>query len=395
MNYSNTQKWILIGVVTLGILALNTFWLFSPIFKEVSSKKATFNNNEATLNDLLGKASKKQEIEKEKKFSKYQLVDFCNKLPNVLTPEKFVVDLKNIAVRNKVQIDKLTFTNAEAYAPEGVAKDYDTVSVVAKAADKVISGFFSSNDIQGLRATDNELQYSNIPDETPIKVDVKFEFAGSFQQIKSMINEIENSEYRNIISDIAIGTKAEGDKISKGDITGKMTLGIYGFKDSKIPVYDLWTQQFERGKDNVFTLGGGKVTNVNSVTAADFNVILNPVTSDAPSIIVNKTGVPGTAVYGDNKGIEEVELYVTEKDGKYSYKYKTQSVSYPTNYVATSFDPKTENDIVIHVFSKDRVSGADNSGINLTVYNQTKRKITVIPYSDDKARPRLNNVTIK
>lgn len=389
MNLTRVHRWVIFGSVGVIVFLLNVFLFLAPIISDAASLRQTYKNNLAVIQDLQGKVSKKQEMEQEKKFYKFRLVELNDRLPNYLVPEKFVVMLKKIIVDNKLSVDDLFFNNPEEYTID-VKPQYPSVGPVSTKADRLITGLFANDENKGIKAGANELQFASISDEKPVKVDVKFKFEGGYSQIKNVVKAFDANTSTIVIKSISVKANE-----NKNSLDGEMMIALCGFKDSKVPVYNLWDSLPEKGKVDLFGKGSLGVVNYDESKNSDFDILLNPVTYDAPSVIIGKHGVYGTQIYGDNKGMEQVEIRVSERGGKYYYKYKTQTKTYPSSYSEEKeFSPSTPNDIVVKVFSKQRVSSVDNAGIDLTVYNSTNRNINVIPYNDDKENPRVK-VTIR
>jgi len=408
VNVEKIQKWGFIGVVIIAVFLLNMYVFIKPQAKTLSSLKADYNNNSTIIKKLKDKQSSQEELQKEKKFFKYKLSELNNILPNYVVPEKFIKSLKNVIVENKLAVEALDFTKPKEYAlidaiPAKVdtptqktsnqssakAQLYNATELDAKS-NKLISGIFNGLDttgVNGIKATEKELQLSGINDENAFRVDVNFGFSGEYFQIKNFMKKLETSLNKTTINSFNIETGKDGQK------QGVISISLYGFKDSKLPVYDLWSLGQPSGKNDLFSRTGTVTYEVNDANMCDFDIHLSPITSDMPSVIVSKYGSYGTEIYGDNKGRENVNVYVSEKSGRLYYKYSTQSINYPLDNSTVEFKAATINDIIIKVYSESRLSDADNSGINLIVHNQTNRNINVVPYGDDKVNPRVN-VTI-
>ena len=405
MNIVKIQKWGFIGIVVIMVFILNLQLFIKPQMKTLSSLKGDYNNNITIIEKLKDKQSSQDELQKEKKFYKYRLTELNDILPNYVVPEKFIKSLKNVIIENKLGVEGLDFTKPKEYGltdaiptngdvstqktsnqSNSKSQLYNAAEVDAKA-NKLIVSIFDGLDVTGVKATEKELQLSNIKDENAFKVDVNFGFSGEYFQLKNFMKKLETSLNKTTINSFSIETARDGKKI------GNISISLYGFKDSKLPVYDLWSLDKPSGKNDLFSKVGSVVYDVNDFNMSDFDMWLSPITSDRPSVILSKHGSYGTGIYGDNKGRENVDLYVSEKAGRFYYKYKTQSGNYPLDNNAIEFKAATLNDIIIKIYSESRISDVDNSGMNLTVHNQTNKNINIVPYGDDKVNPRVN-VTI-
>jgi WD40 repeat protein len=128
----------------------------------------------------------------------------------------------------------------------------------------------------------------------------------------------------------------------------------------------------------------------------NFDVQLAPVTSAAPTVVIGQRGDYGTEIYGDNKGIERVKLtFERRSNGKFYYRYSTQTISYPFDGKWSEFTPMLETEeIIIKVFSESRVADSDESGIDINVINSTGLPVHFLIYGDDQERPRVGRIQV-
>jgi PKD repeat protein len=124
---------------------------------------------------------------------------------------------------------------------------------------------------------------------------------------------------------------------------------------------------------------------------SDFDITLNPETYDMPPIIIGHHSDEANKIFGDGKGYVNTDLYIEKRsNGKYYYKYSTDSLSYPTDgswIEDTGF--VHDGEVVIKVYSKDRISAWDLNGINLKVHNNSDLHIFIKAYNDSPNFPRL------
>lgn len=407
MNLVKIQKIALIVAALIAVFCLNLFFILKPEVKDISNLNQQYKKNAAEIKSLTDKQSTQAELQKEKKFFKFKLTALNTAIPNYVVPEKFIKSLKQLIVENKLIVEGIDFSKPQEYSlvdakpaaatdtaqTKPVQKVAVPVTDIEKKANKLITSIFTDSNVQditltGKAATEKELQLGEIRDENAYKVDVSFAFIGEYLQLKNLIKSIETSTNKAVINSFTLETAKDGQK------KGSIKLTLYGFKDSKLPVYNLWSSEPKLGKSDLFSKVGLVSYDINDNNISDFDIYLSPITSDTPSVIVGKHDNYGTEIYGDNKGNEKVAIAVSENGGRFYYKYTTQNSKYPADNKVIEFKPSTTNDIVIKVFSEPRLSDADNSGVDLVVYNETNKNINVVPYNDDKIRPRLN-VTIK
>jgi type IV pilus assembly protein PilO len=125
----------------------------------------------------------------------------------------------------------------------------------------------------------------------------------------------------------------------------------------------------------------------------DFVALLKPSTSEITTFRMGRANDETCAsyIYDDQNGISQVVLQLTEKDGKYYYKYSVGNKSMSTSTTADGsiFVPKGD-EITLKVLSELRASVEDIAGMKLKVINNTKKTVNVVVDGDDKTKPRVD-----
>lgn len=116
----------------------------------------------------------------------------------------------------------------------------------------------------------------------------------------------------------------------------------------------------------------------------------------APSVSIgcnnpNKEEVFSMPVaYGDNRGIENAEIYIEKRDGRFYCKFKTDHESYPDEKYSKTFEFIPEGkDLRLEISSSERNGEEDKAGINLNIINKTDLDLTYRIKSDDEKSPRV------
>ncbi|MBP5427641.1 MAG: hypothetical protein J6Y29_07155 [Clostridiales bacterium] len=194
-----------------------------------------------------------------------------------------------------------------------------------------------------------------------------------------------------------------------GTVTAPINFSILGIMDKHVVGYSMleknyWNRTKISGKDNLFvrTDATGTVTTDNkakyTADKADFGMRLIAYTEGVtPQTVLlgiqNPKGeFQGAAeVYGDNKAVERVDIYVEEKEDKFFTKIKTQSNSFPDEEYEelVEFEPKGD-DLFLYITSSDRLNDEDESGVDIHVENKTDRKFVIKIKYDPEDRPRVS-----
>ncbi len=226
-------------------------------------------------------------------------------------------------------------------------------------------------------------------DQMKLSLSVK----GSYLNIINFIKSIESHPKKIAIS------KLNMSQSTVNEVNAAITLEIYAVP--KIGEEDIeyfnWIYNNNYGKTNPFD--GSAQTSSKTIEdlnkekdAYDFVMSVKPINSDLPTIMLGKSKDENrnTYVYADNSSQENIQLILSEKDGKYYYKYKTSRNSYPLNFngEGIEFSPVTSN-IVLKILSSKRLSEEDKASAKLNIKNNTSKSVIVNIESDDETSSRI------
>ena len=220
------------------------------------------------------------------------------------------------------------------------------------------------------------------------RMTASIDYVGTYANLINFLKEVEKGNKITPIKRLDIRRNSEDHTLS-----GAIDLDYYAVPNLNIQddEYDSWNYRNKYGKDNPFDLFSGYI-NPSALMKYDFVMTLNPYSSGLPTIIMGKsTGNSGSGfIYGINQGDEAVELQIHQMEDRYYYKYRTQSDSFPLNYEyeMVEFKPYgSKIELMIH--SKKRISPTDQSGILLSLVNQSDLTLQVTIGKDDAQSPRV------
>jgi type IV pilus assembly protein PilO len=281
----------------------------------------------------------------------------------------------------------------------------------------------------------------NIPDGKGYSVSVKIEAEGTNEQIKAFfaglekldvkaycktasISKAANAKAAGDIARAAVNTVSDDKKLKLSaeiafyGIMDKAAGGYYLLQDGKWnPIasardkQDLFSQysgyeeistQASTGSDS----GKPSTSNVGTVGSddkkseevkSDFYVVASAFGGGyAPSVSIgcnnpNRDEVLSMpVVYGDNKGIENAEIYIEKRDGRFYCKFKTDHESYPDDKYSKTFEFLPEGkELKIDILSSTRSAEEDKAGVNLNIINKTDLDLTYQIKFDDEKSPRV------
>lgn len=179
---------------------------------------------------------------------------------------------------------------------------------------------------------------------------------------------------------------------SETDITADLSIEFFGVPK----ISDVDASYFEWDVSKVGTSNGlsftNGVLNKNSEEKNDFVASLKPAASEFSTFRMGRSNDPTLESYiyvNENEAIDVV-LELTEKDGKFYYKYSAGNSSIPINagVEGAEFTPKSE-EIVFKIFSEARIATDDKVAMKLKMINNTTKMVNIILDGDDTANPRV------
>lgn len=221
---------------------------------------------------------------------------------------------------------------------------------------------------------------------------VTISFSGTYKNTTKFIELVSDYARLLAIPDITLAASGE-DKVS-----GSLSLEFYSIPkiSEEDAEYLKWELFNPYGKENPFLEGGTGITQSSSNEEDGYDLIMSVkgANSDLPSITLGKANDSnrGTYVYYDGNDKIDIDIEISEENGKYYVKYKTPDSSYPSNYEGKGIEVKPgDGKIEIGIYSSSRLSVDDKVAVNLNVTSTTEEKITVVTIMDeDKASPRID-----
>ncbi|MHB8064223.1 MAG: hypothetical protein ACYDG2_16600 [Ruminiclostridium sp.] len=320
-----------------------------------------------------------------------------------------------------------TSVQTQAEAPSTTAIDNQQLGT-NNTDSKILNYFYlwGLKSIGAESSTDTEV----IPDGKGYSVSVNIEAEGTNEEIKAFftsLSELGAKAYCNTSSISGSSTGLSEDTKQKLKLTAD--IAFYGIMDKGADGYYMlsdgkWMPISGDNKTNLFKeysgyelsdvinssndFTGSETANKNddesksnkeppvqakydfSVVASAFGGGLAPSVSIACKNPKEKEIYSSPVVYGDNKGIENAEIFIEEKAGKYYCKFKTGHESYPDNQYTRTFEFVPEGkDLILVILSSKRNSNEDKAGINLSIINNTNKDLTYSVKNEDEKSPRV------
>jgi type IV pilus assembly protein PilO len=240
---------------------------------------------------------------------------------------------------------------------------------------------------------DSSSEYANDSTCEHLQVSINFTEV-NYKQLKDFKKALE--AYNRKISCQSVTTTYEG-----GNISGVIVLEFYGVP--KVGNYDnnyfKWDYSNVYGKDELF--GEGAATGAYGVSVEeatekertnDFVGMVKSSSSIQPTLTFGRANDEycSTYIYDDSSNVIDVTLTLTEKDGKYYYKYSGGNSRYPATTMGNGEEFTPCADVIkVNIESEARDGSTDKSGIKLKVINNTDKKVEVAINNDDADKPRV------
>lgn len=425
MKISNKEKIMLyiLGSIVVGFVYYQFVYLYQTNeieakIKAESEIKQKYDNTMKTINSM---EDKKSDV----KILNAKIKDESLAFYPTISEEHIIIELDKLLKDSGLE-GGITFAPVVSSSVENSKKEQKSLaeSSLQGIVDKYNSAFKNtektqqSNDKTVKSETNNTNGTSNANSTNPsnnsnenskkdskdakkntvqyLKCEVKFE--GSYEGIFKFLNTIGQNEKKIVVNSIKLSSGTSG-------IKGTLSLEIYSVPkmDDELESYLKWDLNKTYGKAVPFSVvaSNTSLTSVESNTStsmqenkapSDFIASVKSATSDLPTIILGKANdkLRTTYVYADSDSEEKVEMILTQDGDKYYYKYKTSKGTFPANYdsLGAEFAPASTN-IVLDILSEGRVTGSDNSGIDIKITNKTDKPVDLNIIGDDFANPRV------
>lgn len=247
-------------------------------------------------------------------------------------------------------------------------------------------------------ATEEGNQQGGTTATTTEQVIVNVNFSGEYLEVKNFIDSLQKNNREIVITNVSMSQN------EAYETTGSMTLEFYAVPkiSDEVDEYLLWNLDGDYGKATPLSpigvgAGGNTIEDLAQPTKEEneFVMLVKPINSDLPTLMMGKANdsTRATYIYSDNEGVEDVELIITQANGKYYYKYKNSKSVYPSQYNGNGveFTPSSDT-ITLKITSQARLDENDKSGINLKVQNQSDKSLEIVVAGDDTQKPRVNIV---
>lgn len=395
MKLSKREKMLLI---VLGLLLLSVGYyqlVFIPQLEKIDELNAKVEELETLSSITKAQSSNKNNVYREFKVLNSKIYLITERFYPSIIQEKLILRLDEIIKETEINVKTMSFTYPEKAFVEKVEDKDAEVDMLKEYVQtyQMLSQSVSPLNL-GKPAEEEVIEEETEEDGLKEKVEkmtASLTFEGDYEQLMDFMGEIEALNKYVIIDKLNILQSKEN--VLRGSIAiDYYALPKFHQQDEE---YFQWDIENTYGKANPFKPFDDierKEEEINQVDLVDFLISVQPITADIPTIIIGKSKdfEAKTYVYGDNPGIEDVELMVIKEDDRYYYKYKTELGSYPKDYDNSmiEFTPEGRS-INLTIASNKRNSNDDINGMNITIINRTDLSLEVNIKNDDPTHSRI------
>ncbi|MBL4933359.1 hypothetical protein [Clostridium paridis] len=383
MKISSREKFLL-GILLTALIIVGYYELVfvnqRAIVNKLKNTKAETEMKYNTVMDTVNSLDKKKE---DLKVLKSKIYDKSEKLYPTIIQEKIIVELDDLLKKSNVN-GSISFSDISVKGIELSA------SKTQKLPENSFEPFIKQYNGDSTSNTSEKNDTNNPSKDTSLNVEqikVTLNYTGTYDNLMKLISNIEQNSKKIVLSNLVV--------MSGGttQVNGSLVLNYYSVPkvDKQDEDYFNWTLNNNYGKSNPFDIGVTS-TSVTKSNNYDFIMTARASKSDLATVGLRYASDKKmeTGIYADSNSPEDVEITLSQKDGKYYYKYKTSRESYPKGYSGTGvqFNPNGSN-ILIDIISNIRLDDNDKSGVNLKVINSTDKEVSVNIIGDDSSRPRV------
>ncbi len=440
MKLTQRDKKLLIGLGIFIFTVVFIKFLILPKINNISTLKADIASLNNTYNVNMTYKAKTESLDNQIKILSQKLKVLRATYPPSINSDELLIILRQLIKESKLTVSSMSFDDPRPIGSteENPATTVDqssgaqTTSEVKQSDNASMNSIAGANPISSIQnyfylwgllsqQADSKTEAIVIPDGKGYSVGVKIEASGTSEQIKAFFDKLYKLNNKAICNSMSITQLSGKNSTGEGNELKLTTeISFLGIMDKGAGEYYLlkdgyWTPKDAADKADMFKEYSGYIetvienlfdsfetTSKEKATVStqpdyDFAVISSAYGGGlAPSVSITckqpkeNTFYSSPVVYGDSKGIENAEIFIEQKAGRYYCKFKTDHEAYPDKQYSGTFEfVPTGKDLRITILSSERKDDKDLAGLNLNIINNTNKKLIYEIKGDDKLSPRV------
>lgn len=398
MEMSKREKTLLgvLGVVLICVVYYQ--FIYTNQVKKVEKLTTERNEIEYNYNEVMKTINNIEKRKEEIKILNAKVLDKSNIFYPELIQEKIILELDSLLsgslLKGSLNFSNISIQPIEILKSEQVIKGESSFKPLVDAYEnnKPKNENINNSSTNAVDKSELDVDKDSIEatQETVQQLQVTLNFNGTYEALKTFIKRVERNGSKIVINNLTVGQN------TLIDVSGSMVLEFYAVPKivENYDDYLEWTLKNIYGKDTPFSISPAKEGTVSSQdNSSDFVMMVKSLSSDLPTITLGrkKDETRESYIYSDSSSVQDVEVLLTEKDGKYYYKYRVGNSKHPSEYTSLGevFNPNSEN-ILIEITSEARINDKDATGAKVKILNDTNKLVDVVIKSDDKDKPRVS-----
>lgn len=377
MKISKREKILLTILLITAIVFLFYKFIFLKNKANLEALKNEYEQKNIQYEEMMEKIKQKNYYSAEYKKANFEVNEITKQFLPEIEQEKVIVFINKYILKNNIQAPSIgftdvTFTSSVSNKEPTEEKDYLLRNLKNQIKNITVENQDTSKDEQTIEGASYEVMTMNLS------------YNAEYGDLLQFINNLQTNEINTNISNVNFIRNEDN------TIQGTITMSLYSIP--KLHDHEnmewVWNDLIAFGRSNPFY-------NDNSVNnfwtpRFDFTVNVKPISSDLPTVTLAKTNDTSrkTYIYADSNSIQNAYLYFKEENDKLYFKYNTETDKYPADDNWEEFT--TENDFIsLRIYSIERTSDEDMSGIKINVINDTDYIVYSYIVNDDILRPRV------
>ncbi|WP_069649464.1 hypothetical protein [Caloranaerobacter ferrireducens] len=394
MKLSKREKHLLIILLFTILIAIYYKIVISDQLKKINDLEQTAKIYRTKVKNVKIELENEVNQDVEYKILNEKIINLSSMLLPEMFQEKIIISIDEMIKKSNISGNILNFSGPNI---DTVSEERENREDEEYLIKKLVEEYYDlSKKINKNRKEENENTKADVEtkENRVEKMTMDIFYTGRYENLVKFIDLIQNYDKKLLIKNLNIIRNSDN------EISGNIKIDFFAVPLLNL-VYDdftVWNFEDNYGKQNPFysskvNTGIGKANESNEISY-DFAMNVKPYNSDLPTVTLGKTNDSQrkTYVYADNPLVEDVEIYFSESEGKYFFKYKTNRDKYPNDFNKwVEFIPLS-NSINIIIYTHKRNSENDMSGVNIKLYNETDKRVFIRITGDDLYRPRVNVV---
>ncbi|WP_105615096.1 hypothetical protein [Vallitalea okinawensis] len=363
---------LIVVLFTVLLMYLSYTYIVTPVMEKHDQAKSQFEIARTKSVHVKEDIEKKDAYDEEKNNLIDEIKVFTKQFPDSIDQEKILLDLISDEEECKVVISNYSFNTLELFP----IADYQPI--------QSLDGENKSEKSATTNTLDVDL--SKYPNAYVLEYGVSLSLNGDFQEVYDFIEAIENHEEHIKVNTVSMVS-------SERRINCSLNLTYIGFLNGDQANVINNSLKNTGDRESIFAQtdfkGSAPTENSYNKYNPDFSLLINTYLENGPKFSLSKSGDNSSEVYVDGNKVVEANILISEGADRYTYTYGFGE----TTYMGEFSEIRSKDEIIyINVVSKKRVDQNDQTGVLLTLNNDTNHLVQLTIISDDENSPRFRLV---